>query len=159
MRHPVPARKGNVAVFTAVCLTVLVGAAAFALDGGRLLHSRRAVQAAADAAALAASDGLFLNYQTYAGLDGDGTAKAAALARAAANGFNNDGTTNQVTVNIPPASGLHAGQANLVLAPGIYYMQGGGFSFTGQRPARRPGRLRRGHHYLLPGTGLQRHLG
>ncbi len=123
MRHPVPARKGNVAVFTAVCLTVLVGAAAFALDGGRLLHSRRAVQAAADAAALAASDGLFLNYQTYAGLDGDGTAKAAALARAAANGFNNDGTTNQVTVNIPPASGLHAGQAGYAEVIITYYQE------------------------------------
>jgi hypothetical protein len=110
-----------VAVFTAVCLAVLMGAAAFALDGGRLLHSRRAAQAAADAAALAASDDLFLNYETYGGLDGGGTAALKARAAAAANGFNNDGTTNQVTVNVPPASGLHAGQAGFAEVIITYY--------------------------------------
>jgi Flp pilus assembly protein TadG len=127
MRQHISVRKGNVAVFTAVCLAVLVGAAAFALDGGLLLHNRRAAQAAADAATLAASDSLFLYYQTYSGLDGNGAATAAALATAAANGFNNDGTTNQVTVNIPPASGLHMGQAGYAEVI-ITYNQSRGFS-------------------------------
>jgi hypothetical protein len=61
------------------------------------------VQSAADAAALAAAEDLFLNWNTNAGLDPSGTAQAAAQASAAANGFPNP------TVNIPPLSGPFTG--------------------------------------------------
>jgi Flp pilus assembly protein TadG len=90
---------------------VLMGVAAVALDGGLLLDQRRRLQAVADAAALAAATDLYKNYRTNNGADGGGTAKASALATAAADGFSNDGTHSVVTVNIPPASGDHAGQA------------------------------------------------
>jgi hypothetical protein len=84
---------------------------AIALDGGLLLHQRRCVQAAADAAALAAAIDLYTNFLANGGLDPKGTAKASALSVAAANGFNNDGTNSVVAVHIPPGSGLFAGKA------------------------------------------------
>ena len=102
-------RQGTVSVIVAICLTALIGIAAFALDGGLIQHNRRTTQAAADAAALAAANDLSVNFPTYSGLDGPGTALAKAKAIAAANGFDNDGITNKVTVNIPPITGLHAG--------------------------------------------------
>jgi Flp pilus assembly protein TadG len=92
----------------AVCLVALLGVAALAIDGGVLVDQRRRVQAAADAAALAAADDLYYRYQTGNGLDGAGTATASALSTAAANGYNNDGITSIVTVNIPAASGIVA---------------------------------------------------
>ena len=48
-------RHGAVAVQVAICLTVLLGVAALAVDGGILMAERRHAQAAADAAALAAA--------------------------------------------------------------------------------------------------------
>jgi hypothetical protein len=98
-------RKGVVAVLVAVCLTALLGFVAIALDGGMLLDNRRRVQAAADAAALAAAEDLYLNWRTNQGLDPQGTAAAKATANAAANGF------TDVTVNIPPLSGYFVGKA------------------------------------------------
>jgi hypothetical protein len=93
---------------------MLIGFAAVALDGGLIQHYRRSAQAAADAAALGAASDLFLNYPTYLGLDGPGSAAVKAKAIAAANGFNNDGTTSKVTVNVPPTSGIHMGRAGYV---------------------------------------------
>jgi hypothetical protein len=60
-----------------------------------LLESKRKVQAAADAAALAAASQLFANYGAYGGADTNGAARSSALAIAAANGFNNDGSLRQ----------------------------------------------------------------
>jgi Flp pilus assembly protein TadG len=97
-------RKGTVLLLVAVCLTVMIGFVAIAVDGGLLLDNRQRVQGAADAAALAAANKLFYNWQTYQGLDGDGSASDAAKADAAANGFPNP------TVNIPPLSGTFAGK-------------------------------------------------
>jgi Flp pilus assembly protein TadG len=94
-----------VAVLVAVCLTVLLSFVAIAVDGGMLLDSRRRVQAAADAAAMAAVEDLYLNWRTNQGLDPDGTAAAKAMDNAAANGFTN------VVVNIPPQSGYFTGKA------------------------------------------------
>ena len=113
MYKSVQKRKGNVAALTALCLTGIVGIAAIALDGGLLQHDRRVAQASADAAALAAADDLYINWQSSGGLDPTGTAKNLALAIASANGFNNDGINSIVTVNIPPLSGLHAGQLGM----------------------------------------------
>jgi len=67
-------RRGMVAIMAAVCFTVLLAAAALALDGGALLTERRHAQETADAAALAAADDLFLNYPANNGVDSGGTA-------------------------------------------------------------------------------------
>jgi len=96
-------RRGGVAVIVAVCLTILMAVAALAIDGGNLQDDQRQCQAAADAAALAAACDLYTNYQANQGKDPSGTAANAAIAVATANGFNNDGVTSKVYVNIPPA--------------------------------------------------------
>ena len=90
-------RPGAVAVLVALCLVAMLAIVALAIDGGLILDQRRRLQSAADAAALAAAIDLYLNNPTS-------TAKATALSIAASNGYNNDGKTNTVTVNIPPQS-------------------------------------------------------
>src|SRR5262245_40070412 len=97
-------RRGAVAVLVALSLTVLVGVVAVALDGGMLLEERRRAQATADAAALAAADDLFKNYNTGAGADPNGSAATSARTVAAANGYADDGTRSTVTVTVSPGS-------------------------------------------------------
>ena len=96
------ARRGAIVVLVAFCLAVILAFVAIAIDGGGLLEERRQAQAAADAAALAAAESLFVNYPKNKGLDTKGQATAAALAIAAANGFNNDGSKSVVTVRTSP---------------------------------------------------------
>ncbi len=112
-------REGTVIVVVAVSLIALLGFVALSLDGGMLMDKRRQAQGASDAAALAAAGDLYANWwitssaygAQYKGLDPAGTAKAAAKAAAAANGYT-DGVDNcTVTVNIPPLSGPFAGKA------------------------------------------------
>ncbi len=98
-------RAGVIAVLVAVCLVVILAMAAISFDGGSLLAERQKAQAVADAAAYAAAADLYYNYWSNMGLDPRGTAKASALATAAANGYGNDGVTTTITVNIPPQSG------------------------------------------------------
>ncbi len=111
-------RRGIVAVLVAVSLVVLVGFVAIVVDGGLAQDRRRHVQAAADAAALAAAAELFLQDPVSQGLDGKNTARRGAMAIAAANGYLDDangtttGGTSKVTVNIPPTSGPFAGVRN-----------------------------------------------
>ena len=107
--HPCT-RRGNVAIMIAICLAMLVGFAAIAIDGGLIQHNRRWTQAASDAAALAAANELYRNYPVQNGLDPNGTAAARARAVAASNGFDDDGVINKITVNIPPTSGVHTGK-------------------------------------------------
>jgi hypothetical protein len=97
-----------------MCLIGILGFAALSLDASLLHQDRRAAQAAADSAALAAANNLFAYYRTHLGQDPGGAAAAEALAAAAANGFNNDGVNSTVTVNIPPLSGDHVGQTGYV---------------------------------------------
>jgi hypothetical protein len=66
-----------------------------------MMAERRHAQATADAAAMAGAVDLFKHYPANSGVD-SGTAKAAALAMASANGYSNNGTDSVVTVNIPP---------------------------------------------------------
>jgi hypothetical protein len=108
--HNRPPRAGIVAVLVAACLVVILGMVAIAVDGGFLLSERQHAQSNADAAALAAVSDLYYDFWGYGGVDVKGTAKAAALANAAANGYANDGTQTIVTVNIPPKSGDYVGQ-------------------------------------------------
>src|SRR6516162_4022937 len=105
MRHNQRPRRGTIAVLAALCLTGIMGFAALSLDGALLHQDRRSCQAAADSAALAAAGSLFSNYRTNQGKDPASAANNEGLGAAAANGFNNDGVTNKVTVNIPPLSG------------------------------------------------------
>src|SRR5947199_6477864 len=131
-------RRANVVVLMAFCITILVGVAAIAIDGGAIMDDVQKVQAAADASALAAAEQLYALWQTGNGLDVGSNAKNAALALAATNGYNNDGTNSQITPNafttglsgqgqgiggatsvqhgifIPPITGDHVGQNGYV---------------------------------------------
>jgi Flp pilus assembly protein TadG len=104
-------RRGSVALLVALCLVGFVGVAAIALDGGVLVDKRRHVQAAADAAALAAAVDMYQTYPKNSGMDVLKTAYQSALTTAAAMGFTNDGANSVVTVNIPPLSGPFISQA------------------------------------------------
>jgi hypothetical protein len=104
-------RRGTIAVLVAVCLTLLIGIVAIALEGGLLQDSRRHVQAAADAAALAAAIDLYNHYPVNGGTDPSGTAQQTAVSTATANGFKNGDGDDTVVVNIPPQSGPFANQA------------------------------------------------
>jgi Flp pilus assembly protein TadG len=131
-------RRGNVVVLVAFLVTILVGVAAVAIDGGSLMDDVQKVQAAADSSALAAAEQLYKYWQTGNGYDVGNNAKNAALALAATNGYTNDGTDSLITPNdwtlgqsgggggggnvtsvnhgifIPPVTGDHVGQAGYV---------------------------------------------
>src|ERR1051325_7691931 len=109
-----PRRPGNVTVWVILSSSVIVGIVALGMDGGRLMEERRHVQAAADAAALAAAADLYQNYTQQQGQDTTGTARTAALSSAAANGYTHDGARTMVTVRVPPPTGAFAGQAGYV---------------------------------------------
>ncbi len=91
-------------MMVAISIAVVLAFVAIAVDGGWLLELRRKSQATADAAALAAAETLFREYPQHYGLDVNGNAADAALSIAAANGFNNDGTTSVVSVRTSPAT-------------------------------------------------------
>ena len=116
-------RNGTVAIWLLASLLVILGIVAIGMDGGRMMEERRQVQATADAAALAAAGELYAaNFPTSPGSKGKGkgkglgkkrrTAQEAALDIAKANGFDNDGKTSTVKVNIPPKAGEFAGRAD-----------------------------------------------
>ena len=95
----------------ALGLIPIIGVAALVVDGGLLMSENLHAQAVADASALAAANMLYVHYATDDGLDVSQHASGPALAYAAANGYNNDGVSSTVTVNIPPLSGSFVGQA------------------------------------------------
>lgn len=86
--------RGAVAIIVALVMLVLAGIAAIALDGGSLYRYRSDTQNAADNAALAAA---------WEDCVGGGDPVAVGLEIAAADGYNNDGVTN--TVSIAAVSG------------------------------------------------------
>ncbi len=105
-----PRRKGTVVVVVAVSLIAILAIVALSLDGGMLLDKRRQAYSASDAAALAAANDMYANWWANKGTDPNGTAKAAALATAKANGYEHGVDDCTVTVNIPPQSGPFKGQ-------------------------------------------------
>src|SRR5262245_57878971 len=131
-------RPGHVVVFVALMITVLVGVSAIAIDGGVIQDNVQKLQAAADASAMAGAEELFRKWQVDAGFDGNGSAKNAAIALAAYNGYTNDGVDSQITPNdyttgqsgqgqgtgnvttvqhgvfIPPVTGDHVGMPGYV---------------------------------------------
>jgi hypothetical protein len=137
-------RRGIVAAFVALALTAVLTIVAVSLDGGSLQDRRRNAQAVADAAAMAAAADLYTN-NPVSGLDPSGSAKAAALAVAAANGYANDAvnlnagngggnggngngnigvyasSTSSVTVNIPPLQGPYTGLSGYIEVLISYY--------------------------------------
>jgi hypothetical protein len=120
-------RPGNVCVLAAFCITVLVGVAAIAIDGGLLMDDVQKLQAAADASALAGAEQLYTYWQTANGFDSNGQATSAALALASTNGYPNDGVDSVITPNAvdssgnllhgiwcPPISGDHVGEPGYI---------------------------------------------
>ena len=121
-------RCGMIAVQLAISMVPLCGVVAFAIDGGMLIEFRRRVQAAADAAALAAAADLFVRYTTNNGLDPNGTAASSASLNATANGFS---ANSSLTVNIPPKSGPYTGKSGYAEVILTYQMSRGFSSIFG----------------------------
>ena len=97
--------RGQALILFVLALAVLLGFVALTIDVGLAFQERRNAQNGADAAALAAAEDL---------RDGKGTAVAVATAQSylAAHGYQSPDDT--VTINIPPASGNHAGDPSYV---------------------------------------------
>jgi Flp pilus assembly protein TadG len=93
--------SGQVLVMTFFCMGVLLGALGLAVDVGVLLHARRNMQAAADAAAMAGATEMFYN----------GTTNVDAKAKAAAKGMGVDSTVTGNTVNVISSPTLPGGLA------------------------------------------------
>src|SRR5262249_54935628 len=99
-------RLGSVTVIVAVCLIGMLCFVALSIHRGLFMDRKQQVRSAADAAAMAAVEAVFLNWIYNKGLDPNGTAAAAATASAAAKGF----SSPPPVVNIPPLSGPFAGK-------------------------------------------------
>ena len=95
--------NGQILMIGALMATALLGLVGLIVDGGLLYAERRQAQNAADQAALAAAFEM-----RYGGSDED--AIAAAFENAAANNYDNNGSDNTVTVNIPATQGEYASE-------------------------------------------------
>jgi hypothetical protein len=96
--------KGQALVIIVVSLIGLLGMTALAVDGGNSYLQKRAVQNAADSAALGGA---------LARIRGEDWVQVT-YRIAASNGYKNDGTTNVVQVYSPPISGVYAGDLNYI---------------------------------------------
>src|ERR1051326_1620970 len=96
-------RRGNLTMLVAFLTLPVAGMMALTLDGGLVMDRRRQCQTAADLAALAAATDLYSHWNSYAGADTSGSARASALNNAKANGFDNT-TGNTVAVNFNPST-------------------------------------------------------
>jgi Flp pilus assembly protein TadG len=97
---------GQTLVLTAICMIGVFGFMGLAIDVGVLFRSRRQMQTAADAAALAAALDYYYNNTTQASPVAH--AQTAGKSAAASNGVT-DGTNGTVTINCAPTSGPNAG--------------------------------------------------
>ena len=88
--------EGQTLFLMALCLAVMLGFMALALDVGVLFRAKRNMQTAADAAAMAGATELFYNGTT--------NVAAKAYAAAKANGVDNTVSGNTVDVTLPPIS-------------------------------------------------------
>lgn len=111
--------RGQALILIVLAIVGLIGLTALAIDGGNAFSDRRHAQSAADAAALAAALAK-VHGQNWTG---------AALARAADNGYTNDGARSTVTVTNPPGpdcDGNTPNPVNLAADPNDrieYYIQ------------------------------------
>jgi Flp pilus assembly protein TadG len=99
-------RHGKTLVMFGLLLPILLGAVGLAIDTGLMLATYRQTQNAADAAALAAAVDV---------LHGAATSAAEGTGKTYVQTYNNMPTAT-VTINIPPATGPHAGSAHYVEA-------------------------------------------
>src|ERR1044072_3829426 len=94
--------SGQTVILVALCLTCILGFVGFATDVGVLLHAKRNLQIAADAAAIAGAKQINIDATHVT---------AAEYAASAQNGFTNGVNGTTVTPSYPAADGPHAGQA------------------------------------------------
>ena len=96
--------RGQALIVIALALVGLIGIAGLVIDGGNAFQDRQQAQNAADAAALASA---------HARITG-GNMVDAAMASAAANGYNNDGVKNIISFYTPPKDGPHEGDIEYI---------------------------------------------
>lgn len=96
--------NGQAMILIVFTIIGLIGASALAIDGTNAFVDSRRADTAASAAALTAA---------LTRIEG-GNWRAAALATAAANGYDNNGITNTVELNTPPASGPYSGNSEYI---------------------------------------------
>ncbi|MFN8433821.1 MAG: hypothetical protein U0V18_07365 [Anaerolineales bacterium] len=96
--------RGQAMILIVFAIIGLIGVSAIAIDGTNAYIDSRRADTAASAAALTAA---------LARIQGQDW-RAAALATAAANGYNNDGISNTVELNTPPLSGPYEGDAEYI---------------------------------------------
>ena len=101
--------SGNVLVISALSMTALLGFMALATDVGILFCSKRNMQIAADAAAVAGSLDYLYNGSTSSAI-------TAAKSASGANGVTDGSNGSTVTINLPPADGPNAGSSGFVEA-------------------------------------------
>jgi hypothetical protein len=99
-----PNEKGQAIVIIIFAIIGLIGMSAVAIDGTNAYVDNRRAETAASAAALTGA---------LTRIEG-GNWRAAALAIAAANGYDNNGETNTVELNTPPLSGPYAGNSEYI---------------------------------------------
>ena len=102
------ASRGQLIPLVTLSLTMLMGAAALAVDVGYWRYEQRLEQSAADSAAIAGADEI--NFPAA------NDVTTAALDDATTNGFTQGVANTTVVVNWPPQSGPNAGNANAVEA-------------------------------------------
>jgi len=101
--------EGQTLVLTAFCMTAMLGFLALSIDVGVLFRTKRTLQTAADAAAVAAA-------QNYMWTGITSKAQTAGKNASASNGYT-DGTNNvTVAINLPPLSGPNAGTSGFAEA-------------------------------------------
>src|SRR5688572_25221602 len=91
--------KGQALILIVLAIVGLIGITGLTVDGGMAYSDRRNAQNAADTAALAAGRS-FIREEDW---------EAAGFSLAAANGYNNNETTNFVDIYKPPIEGFYAG--------------------------------------------------
>lgn len=96
--------RGQAIIIIVFSIIGLMGMAALAIDGGNAFVDRRKAETAASAAALSAA---------ITRIEG-GNWRAAALATARTNGYDNNGVSNTVELNTPPLNGPYIGNAEYI---------------------------------------------
>lgn len=96
---------GQALILIALAIVGLAGIVGLVVDGGNVFLDRRNAQNAADSAALAAA---------LTRVRSGGNLGATALASAAQNGYDNNGTSNVVEFHNPPTSGPNVGNVEYV---------------------------------------------
>jgi hypothetical protein len=99
--------SGQALIMVALCLTCIMGFVGFATDVGVLLHAKRNLQIAADAAAIAGANYILIDSTKIV---------TAGKAASAQNGVTDGSNGASVTVTNGPLSGPHAGVAGYIEA-------------------------------------------